>query len=382
MKIQIDGANTINQGAELMIYSVIKEVQSKFPKAEIIYNDNCFTKENRSAKTFNASIKFSKKWFHHPIIVKCIQLFRLDIIWYKLTGHLITWQPIKGIDILLDISGLYFTDKWPFTSGIVNAYEYYLKTMKKYGTKIYFLPQAFGPIEKKETKRMISLICKYGDYIFARDTTSYHFIKPYINNNNLYLFPDFTNNIIGDLTAKNQFTKGHVCFIPNKRMIDSREGENNNYLSCLFDMISYCIKNKYKVFVLCHDNGDKDICKEIGGRMNIPVIKGINAVETKGIISNSYAVISSRYHGAVSALSSCTPCLVTSWSHKYEALLDDFGQKDKLLDLNDKNSIIRALENILNKDNNTIIRKQLSVSVKNIQYKTLQMWDIIWKNAM
>ena len=359
MKILIDGANTINQGAELMLYSVVQEVSERFPDTKIVFNDNAYGIDNRKASDFNIGNLISKRWFHNPFLAKIIRLFRIDLIFFKCTGHLLTWLPMKGIDYLIDISGYYFTDYWHFTDKIVKAYDYYLSNMKKNGTKIVYLPQAFGPLNNRETQKMVLLIAKYADCVFARDEVSFHTLLSYIAQENLFLFPDFTNNIIGKANSQFEYLKNYVCIIPNMRMLDQKS-DDSNYFLCFYQMISYCHNKGHRVFILCHDKGDIKLCMDFGEKMKIPVIIGKDALETKSIISLSYVVVSSRYHGLASALNSAVPCLATSWSQKYEALMADYCQEDKLIDVGNYSETERKLDEVLNKEMNLNIRQDLS----------------------
>lgn len=122
---------------------------------------------------------------------------------------------------------------------------------------------------------------------------------------------------------------------------------------------------------------DKDLCYQINAvnETKIPVVSGITAQEVKGLIGNSHTVISSRFHGVVSALSQGVPCLATSWSHKYEMLFKDFGQEDRIL--------TEAADWVINKGKIVAIEQNHETIAENIKavkasllLKTKKMWEL------
>ena len=42
MNIQIDGTNTLNKGAELMLFTILKRIEEQFPNSKIFYNSYYF----------------------------------------------------------------------------------------------------------------------------------------------------------------------------------------------------------------------------------------------------------------------------------------------------------------------------------------------------
>ena len=153
------------------------------------------------------------------------------------------------------------------------------------------------------------------------------------------------------------------------------------YLDYLAKLIKETQKSNHIVYLLNHQ-GEEDAllindCKKTFGNQ-IEVVNHLNALETKGVISTAYLVISSRFHGVASALNSSVPCLATSWSHKYQALFQDYNQKDCIMSLDDIDSDIEKINQFLDKDNNDRIRDGLSKIVPVLQQKTKEMWEIIW----
>ena len=105
---------------------------------------------------------------------------------------------------------------------------------------------------------------------------------------------------------------------------------------------------------------------------------GLNALEVKGMISIAFLVISSRFHGVVSALNSCVPCLATSWSHKYEELYKDYNQENCVLSLDNPKQALQKVHDYIADKKNSEIRLSLQKNLPKIQQDTQNMWEEIW----
>lgn len=177
--------------------------------------------------------------------------------------------------------------------------------------------------------------------------------------------------------------KGGICIIPNKQMVRMGVLSEDDYISFLVRVIDEAKKTERKVYLLNHEGiEDEQLAiscqKKIG--FNIEVVSGINALETKGIISTAYLVITSRFHGVASALNSCVPCLATSWSHKYACLFADYGQNDCVLSLKDNEKDLAKIKQFLSPEENRRIREKLATHLPKIQESAKTMWSEIWNN--
>ena len=102
-----------------------------------------------------------------------------------------------------------------------------------------------------------------------------------------------------------------------------------------------------------------------------------SALEVKNTIGNCYAVISRRYHGVANALNTGVPCLLTSWSYKYEYLFKEYNLLDRLVDLNG-DLPYHKLKSLINRDVNRNERDNLLAAKKSVQKRTKYMWNQVF----
>ncbi|MFA5670064.1 MAG: polysaccharide pyruvyl transferase family protein [Balneolaceae bacterium] len=375
MKIQIDGTNTVNKGAELMLYAVLEQIEQKYPEAEVVFN-TYFGKPNE----INTNLKFKKRALLSLSIYPDVIFRKLGIPQTRLS----TFYPEKGIDVVFDASGFRFGDQWKHSDDYLDRQEKYFKSLKKEKTKIIMLPQALGPFSTSSAKRSAQIINKYVDYIYAREIDSYDYlIKAGVDKDKASVCTDFTNIVDG---ISSDDVAGKVCIIPNQKMISETDLKLGDYVKFINNVITYIHKNNLEVFLLNHEGeGDLEICKLVQNKAvkNVPIISNKNAKEVKGIIGDSYAVIASRFHGVASSLSQSVPCLATSWSHKYEMLFNDYGLSDYLIEASaDNQSLESQIDKIINKDQNLKLRNYLNTKAPILKDDVNKMWESIWSRVL
>jgi polysaccharide pyruvyl transferase WcaK-like protein len=377
MVVQIDGTNTLNKGAELMLCAIVEQLEKEWGVIDVIYNSNQLKEKKLVIKS---NLNFKKR-FSIPFARYFIYgLKKLNIPYSFLTN----FNPTLNSDLILDASGFQFSDQWNNSNEKLRIIDNYYKKLKSSNAKIVFLPQAFGPFETKGAQKAIKIINKYADVIIAREKISYDFIlNAGADRSKLWLYPDFTLLVNGVIPQKLQQLKNQVCIIPNKKMITHTSINSNKYLDFLENSIKLINSLGKKCFILNHEGeGDREICNEINARFNeeLLIVDGLDAKEVKGVIGNSGFVISSRYHGVASALNQGVPCLATSWNHKYEMMFHDYGQVDKILNIEndwkiEKNKIINSFSE------HTKIKENLLLKKKELSKVTQEMWERIWKLA-
>ena len=376
LKIQIDGTNTINKGAELMLYAILQEIEKRYPEAEVIFNEEAGEKPVSYIAT---KLNIRRRVWCNAVFYRLhvVGIFRrLHLPYSVFTSK----YPTPDVDILLDAGGFQFSDQWKMSDVSLNNWLCYLEKMKQYGTKIIYLPQAFGPFETLNGRACVEMLNKYADQVFAREETSYQYLLGAgMFSSKLFLYPDFTSLVNGVIPEQYRRLAGSICLIPNMRIIDQNVISKSDYYSLFLDMVEECREHGKNIFLLNHEGkGDETLCYEMGKTFNIPVVSGLNALEIKGLISIAYLVVSSRFHGVASALTSAVPCLATSWSHKYEMLFKDFNQKNCVLDIKNRTMVLKQFAFMLDKRNNDEVRNNLILAKKKIQALNHEMWDLVW----
>ncbi len=373
MFIQIDFANYINKGAELMLYSVTDYLEKNLDNPQFVLGNSWYSREDLG----NSGLykRLGLELFGYPIdkfLPKKIRKFA------ERRGLVRTSE----VKIVLNAAGYYFRDGSFGISRCAKKEVHYYKNLKRNKSKVILLPQAFGPLKTKEAQQMVSAVFEYVDLAFARDAESYKSLVECLGSDKkVRLAPDFTNlykvenmsykakKIMADVTGD------YAVVIPNFNMFSVSDKEK--YLNFLSETVNNVLASGKKVVVLNHErDGDKPIIDWLADNFKdrVVIADNLDANDVKYIISKSYLTMTSRFHGLVSALSSGVPALCTSWSHKYEELLADYHFKDAILNPGDMVASMEKVNFYLRDDNNSEARKNLLLNSEIQQARSKKMW--------
>jgi polysaccharide pyruvyl transferase WcaK-like protein len=380
MIIEIKGTQFINKGAELMLHSVLEQIKLRWPDAEIALRPSSHSPFLKRAKV-GAWQKLSLR--KHIIDFNGLSYYFPAFLTRQLAKFGIVTE--AKIDLVLDASGFAYGDQWP-----IRQLTHMSKEITRFHKKkkpFILLPQALGPFTDPELTRSVKQHWANAALIFARDKVSYHHINQCFGEseklNNLYLMPDFTNLIKGQVVGVEN-AKRTVLFIPNSKMI-SAKNKRRDWVEHYVDMMAkYCINVDKLGFIpmLLNHDGDKDreLCVSIAKHANLPIsiIEIDDPLKVKGLIGEVAAVISSRFHGCVSALSQGVPCIGTSWSHKYEALFEDYNQQAYLIS-HPNNDDRPQMDTFLAADYADVCRTNPAIDL--LKLKSQQMWDLVFEKV-
>ncbi len=369
MIIELRGVQFSNKGSELMIESIIEKMQSEFPDAQFAIEATNWIPARDIRDKGLLVIRRPK-----PSTFQYIPSFVLRIFGFVKDN---------SINVILDASGFAFGDKWGYQKA-ANRAANHIKKWKSQGKKIIFMPQAFGTFSDNKLKECMKIIIQYADLIFARDELSFNHLKNLdLSNSKIFLFPDFTNLTDGIQPKNAKIYAQQIAIIPNIKMTEKNNLEHQAYTEFLKKIINLLRDRNQTPFFLIHENNsDIKIAEEINESLTnkLEIIIEKSPLHIKGIIGSSKAVITSRYHGLVSSLSQAVPCLATSWSHKYQTLLEEYSFPEGLCNTTDSINILeQKLDIILNKPQRQILIEKLTHTSEEQKSQTRQMWSMVFK---
>jgi len=331
-----------NKGSTLMLQAILQQIR-KWNDSNIICAD---------LKTGNFSRR-SQLGMHHLLYAEFKKIPQFGKYFPKFAPIIpsnirkrLMFILTSEVETIFDASGFSYGDQWgnTFIADLLN----YTEKCHLEGKKTILLPQAFGPFNHPDNEENMKKVIECSDLIYARDKKSYNYLLNLVGKSSkIRISPDFTNLVDGIPPKRNTLDYEKIaCIVPNARMIDKTKTSNRkSYLNFLHRTCEYLSRKDYEILIIIHENGDNLLGKELttNPKFSATIIMENDPRNIKGVIGRSSLLIGSRYHALVSSLSQGIPTIGTSWSHKYDALFDDYNCKQFLVTDINKNLDIESL---------------------------------------
>lgn len=278
------------------------------------------------------------------------------------------------VDMILDASVFAYGDTW----GAKKANRRlgaHIRRWKLAGIKVVLLPQAFGAFRVPELRKEMTFIFKEADRVYVRDSVSMRYVNGLHTSPNIIQKPDFTNLVAPIMPKNTSEFSDRVAIIPNIKMIEAVPKGGVGYIDTMAGIIAAIRKEGREPFLLLHEaDKDVDVAKLINATQAVPmkVVAETHPLLIKGIIGASYSVVTSRFHGLVSALSQGVPCIATSWSHKYEELLSEYEYPQGLIGKDV--DVAARVASMLDADVQRTEREHLKAKAMNYKEESKQLW--------
>jgi len=287
----------------------------------------------------------------------------------------------EAVDAVLDASGFAYADAF----GAAQA-DYLLKRLQskaRSGQKLILLPQAYGPFDDPEVAHTCRKLFQRADLMFARDSESQAAANALIEQEKAILSPDFTIGLAPAAPEDFDLPDRYLAFVPNFRMLTRQsDPDGSAYISLVTKLLQRAKDAGLAVIIVLHSR-DEDVAlanRMVSAVSGVRIVTHPNPRNLKAVLGSAEAVIGSRFHALVSAMSQGVPCLGLGWAHKYAWLFRDFGIDDFLVDVREIERAQAQLNLLLDKRAGRTQRDILVRRAKELKSQNEVMWARLTAN--
>lgn len=375
---EIMGVNFVNKGAELMLRAVVEACRTSRPELvpAVALRHGSFGQRTRAGVRHLLRIGAAKAVAVEGPLVAATRLLPHST---RLPLDLVREDDVS---VVLDASGFAYSDQWG--PAIIHANARHIRRWKRAGYRYVLLPQAFGPFERRDVRDPMRELLEAADLVFARDRESLAHLEALgVRVDHVRLAADFTNLLDPDRSIRTPSLRDHVVFIPNLRMVDKGvAGDVNQYIEQMASIIGVIAGQGVQCSVVVHETRDVEIARRIGAGVpgGVPVVEVADPLAIKAMLAEARLVVSSRFHGLVSALSQATPAVGIGWSHKYAELMRDYASQDCISSsLEHGGDVLDIVRRELQDDAQEARRALLRVRAAAVKLESQAMWREVFE---
>jgi colanic acid/amylovoran biosynthesis protein len=333
MWIEVTGASAINKGGQLMLRCLQHQMVAHVPGSRLCA---CIRHHLPAPLPYGLHAIVPKRRGKPNAVGRCRAALDHAISRLIPRGWAERRQMARLADVagLFDISGAMFSDKFD-VSGI-RRFAAAAATVHDRSGFVALLPQMFGPFDSAPHADAMRMVMKHVNVAYARDRVSAaHMRKLGVDDRKIAQAPDLTIFLDAPPPSEPIADGPYACIIPNEQV--TRRAESTwarEYPRRLARAAEHLRDAGMTVHLVLHANhdGDRQLARAViaasHGAASAAIIERDDPVEIKSVIAGAQAVLSSRFHGLVAALSSGVPAMAIGWAHKYQTLLEDFATPD------------------------------------------------------
>lgn len=281
----------------------------------------------------------------------------------------------REVSGLVDASGFAYGDQWNVQR--MRRRAAYYAMLRGRGVRFVLAPQALGPFETPEGREAARALLLPFDRVYARDARSLgHLAALDLPPGVALQAPDVSHLLAPAPLPPGDWAR-RACVVPNARMIDRTDpATSGRYVAFLLLALRLLRERGAEPFVMLHETNDAGLATEIARQAGGLEVIDPPALVAKALLGACRAVVSSRYHALAGALSQATPTIGTSWSHKYDALFEEYRCPEMLVSpLIPEESLRDRLDRALDAGPRDALRARLAAAALRQSARVEAMWE-------
>ena len=385
MLVELHGAGFTNKGAELMLRTALGQLSSRLPDFQgAAYLPR---RARRQARTLGiGAIIAGTERQTTPSVASLLCAEAHDVLGDSTYARIMSsfgLADLNTLEALVDLSGFAFSDEWG--PDLAERFARVTECYASKGRPVVLLPQALGPFRNPKVRDAFGRITHHAALVFARDSRSLSYAQEASRHpERLRYSPDLAL-FQGELPPDGERTgQAYWCLVPNSRLLDIGGGAwGDHYIDflCLAGRLILDAGMDLKVLVHSREAGDRLIAQTLAELLG-PRAEYVDASHSSEAslhaISGAHAVVGSRYHSLVSALSRGVPAIALGWSHKYEGLFADFGIERYCLNGDSSpHDLTAALRELLDASYRSTLSSLLSARLAQLAIENEHMWSSV-----
>lgn len=260
-------------------------------------------------------------------------------------------------DILVDLSGISFTDDRSITGLIINSF--WLLPAIATGIPYVKASQTMGPFTRLPVRLASGFFLTKAAALVARGARSAGYLRKLFPDRRIYELPDVAfalapaprEQVAQAIAAVGLDPAKKYCVVGPSLVVENlvkQSGQSPSYPEQVAKAVDRLIElSGCPVILIPHERAhtgsasdDLSTCREVFARLQRSDMVRIldehhSAAVLKGIIAGAEVAVGSRFHFLVAAMSSNVPGLAIAWSHKYYEMMQMVGQEEFVVNYRD-----------------------------------------------
>lgn len=260
------------------------------------------------------------------------------------------FAPYATGDVLVDMSGISFTDHRPGMGLLINCL-WFVPALGA-GIPIVKASQAMGPFKTGYIRLVSRFFLSRMRLLIARGAASEGYVKELLPGRDVRQLPDSAfaldpadrAGVKALLEQAGLPGNARYCILGPSHIVDRYASSPGSglYVDSLVSVARQILdKTDMHIVLLSHElkndaEDDYAVCKAVAAALGDParchlVPPGSDPKLAKGVCAGAEIAIGSRFHFLVATLSSGVPSLAIAWSHKYFEMMQMVGQEDMVI---------------------------------------------------